>query len=59
MPPWKFALFIGYNAAALVGTYFYGVKLRGKRVPPSIKNLKALSIGKLFSKGVQHGVFLS
>lgn len=56
MPPWKFGIFLGYNAAALVGIYFYGVKLRGKRVQPSLKNLKTLSIDKLFVKGVKHGV---
>jgi hypothetical protein len=56
MPPWKFGMFVGYNAVALSGMYFYGVKLRGKRVEPSLKNNKQLTIPRLFSKGVQHGV---
>jgi hypothetical protein len=56
MPLWKFGLFVGYNALALVGMYHYGVKLRGKRVEPSIKNIKKLTIANLFMKGVKHSV---
>lgn len=36
LPLWKVGLFIAYNGLSLVGMYFYGVKLRGKRVAPSI-----------------------
>lgn len=56
MPPWKFGLFVSYNALSLVGMYFYGVKLRGKRVAPSFANRDKLTIANLFSKGMQHGV---
>lgn len=56
MPLWKFGVFVIYNAFSLTGMYFYGVKLRGLRAPPTLNNRNAYSITKLFSKGVQHSV---
>lgn len=56
LPLWKFGLFIAYNGAALAGMYFYGVKLRGKRMEPSLLNREKYTIANLFSRGVQHSV---
>lgn len=56
MPLWKFGIFVSYNALSLVGMYYYGAKLRGKRVPPSFANRDKFTIANLLSKGFQHGV---
>ncbi len=56
MPLWKFGLFVSYNAVALAGMYFYAVKLRGKRVTPSLANRSKFTISNLLSQGTKHGV---
>lgn len=56
LPLWKFGLFVGYNALSLAGMYVYGVKLRGSRVEPSMKERGRFTIPQLFRKGVTHSV---
>jgi hypothetical protein len=56
LPLWKFGLFVGYNALSLVGMYAYGVKLRGARVEPSLKERGRFTIPQLFKKGATHSV---
>jgi hypothetical protein len=56
LPLWKFGLFVGYNAVSLAGMYYYGVRLRGERVEPSLKERSRFTIPNLFRKGVTHSV---
>lgn len=56
LPLWKFGLFVGYNAASLAAMYFYGVRLRGKRLEPSLQNNGQLTVARLFRRGLTHSV---
>lgn len=56
LPLWKFGIFVGYNAVSLVSMYAYGVRLRGERVEPSLKERSKFTIPNLFKKGVTHSV---
>ena len=56
MPLWKIGLFVGYHGFALTGMYYYAMKLRGKRVEPSLKNRHNLTVFKMFRKGSVHAV---
>lgn len=56
LPLWKFGLFVGYNAVSLTGMYFYGVRLRGKRLEPSLQHTRQLTVAALFRRGLTHSV---
>lgn len=36
--------------------YFYGVRLRGKRVEPSLQHNNKFTVANLFRKGLTHSV---
>jgi hypothetical protein len=57
---WKTAALIGYNLFALTGMFFYGVKLRGKRLTAGQMTKKPEQLGtlNLFIQGSKHGVYL-
>lgn len=56
LPLWKFGLFVGYNAVSLAAMYFYGVRLRGRRLEPSLQNNSQLTVANLFRRGLTHSV---
>ena len=56
LPLWKFGVFVGYNALSLVGMYAYGVRLRGARVEPSLRERGKFTIPNLFKRGAAHSV---
>lgn len=58
MPLWKVGLFVGYNGLALTGMCYYAMKLRGKRVQPSLKNKHNLTVFNMFRKGSIHAVII-